>query len=81
MCIRDSLTTIQFRMLNRSKGAAMWSPRAQCDKSRFSAQWRHTLENLSLIHIFSIIHIRRISDRHKAADRRDRPSPLYKKSL
>ncbi len=39
------LTTIQFRMLNRSKGAAMWSPRAQCDKARFSAEWRHTLEN------------------------------------
>ena len=33
-------STIQFRMLNRSKGAAMWSPRAQCDKSRFSALWR-----------------------------------------
>lgn len=39
------LTAVQFRMLNRSKGAAMWSPRAQCDKSRFSAEWRHTLEN------------------------------------
>ena len=37
-------TTIQFRMLNRSKGAAMWSPRAQCDKARFSAEWRRTLE-------------------------------------
>ena len=31
-------TTLQFRMLNRSKGAAMWSPRAQCDKGRFSAE-------------------------------------------
>jgi tRNA uridine 5-carboxymethylaminomethyl modification enzyme len=37
--------TIQFRMLGRSKGAAMWSPRAQCDKSRFSALWRRVLEN------------------------------------
>ena len=38
-------STIQFRMLNRSKGAAMWSPRAQCDKAEFSAEWRRTLEN------------------------------------
>ena len=38
-------TAIQFRMLNRSKGAAMWSPRAQCDKAAFSAEWRHILEN------------------------------------
>ncbi|MBQ5807355.1 MAG: FAD-dependent oxidoreductase, partial [Tidjanibacter sp.] len=38
-------STIQFRMLNRSKGAAMWSPRAQCDKARFSALWREVLEN------------------------------------
>ncbi|MFI3248302.1 MAG: tRNA uridine-5-carboxymethylaminomethyl(34) synthesis enzyme MnmG [Rikenellaceae bacterium] len=38
------LSTIQFRMLNRSKGAAMWSPRAQCDKAKFSAEWRSVLE-------------------------------------
>ncbi len=37
---------IQFRMLNRSKGPAMWSPRAQCDKSLFSNTWRHVLENV-----------------------------------
>ena len=36
---------IQFRMLNRSKGPAMWSPRAQCDKALFSMNWRHLLEN------------------------------------
>lgn len=38
--------TLQFRMLNRSKGPAMWSPRAQCDKQKFSAVWRKTLESL-----------------------------------
>lgn len=38
-------TMIQFRMLNRSKGPAMWSPRAQCDKTKFSQYWRYVLEN------------------------------------
>ncbi|MBR0332018.1 MAG: tRNA uridine-5-carboxymethylaminomethyl(34) synthesis enzyme MnmG [Alistipes sp.] len=37
-------STIQFRMLNRSKGAAMWSPRAQCDKELFTRLWRRELE-------------------------------------
>ena len=45
-------TTLQFRMLNRSKGAAMWSPRAQCDKGRFSAEWRHELENTENLYIW-----------------------------
>ena len=36
---------IQFRMLNLSKGPAMWSPRAQCDKAQFSLNWRKVLEN------------------------------------
>lgn len=36
---------IQFRMLNLSKGPAMWSPRAQCDKMQFSLNWRKVLEN------------------------------------
>lgn len=38
-------TMIQFRMLNLSKGPAMWSPRAQCDKTKFSLFWRTVLEN------------------------------------
>lgn len=38
-------SAIQFRMLNRSKGPAMWSPRAQSDRMKFSALWRTTLEN------------------------------------
>ncbi len=37
-------TAVQFRMLNRSKGPAMWSPRAQSDRMRFAAKWRHLLE-------------------------------------
>ncbi len=44
-------TMIQFRMLNRSKGPAMWSPRAQCDRMLFSREWRKVLEstdNLSI---------------------------------
>lgn len=43
--IITDLSTIQFRMLNLSKGPAMWSPRAQCDKQKFSLLWRKTLEN------------------------------------
>lgn len=38
-------STLQFRMLNRSKGPAMWSPRAQCDKVQFSLYWRKILES------------------------------------
>ena len=45
-------SAIQFRMLNRSKGAAMWSPRAQCDKSQFSREWRHTLENTPNLYLW-----------------------------
>ena len=45
-------TAIQFRMLNRSKGAAMWSPRAQCDKAAFSREWRHTLENTKNLYLW-----------------------------
>ena len=46
------LTAIQFRMLNRSKGAAMWSPRAQCDKYEFSRLWRRTLENTKNLYLW-----------------------------
>lgn len=44
-------TMIQFRMLNRSKGPAMWSPRAQCDKTAFSLFWRRVLENTPNLHL------------------------------
>lgn len=46
-------STLQFRMLNRSKGPAMWSPRAQCDKQLFSACWRNILENSCKLDIYA----------------------------
>lgn len=44
--IISDLTMIQFRMLNRSKGAAMWSPRCQSDRARFTEAWRMALEKV-----------------------------------
>ena len=43
---------IQFRMLNLSKGPAMWSPRAQCDKMNFSSNWRYLLETIPNLSIW-----------------------------
>lgn len=45
-------TAIQFRMLNRSKGPAMWSPRSQSDRQKFILEWRHILENLDNLYIW-----------------------------
>lgn len=45
-------STLQFRMLNRSKGPAMWSPRAQCDKIKFSLYWRKILESNCKLSIY-----------------------------
>ena len=45
-------TAIQFRMLNRSKGPAMWSPRAQCDRTRFIGEWRRRLDATENLHIW-----------------------------
>ena len=46
-------STLQFRMLNRSKGPAMWSPRAQCDKIQFSVNWRKILESACKLDIYA----------------------------
>ncbi len=43
---------IQFRMLNRSKGPAMWSPRAQCDRQKFTTEWRKVLEQTANLGIW-----------------------------
>lgn len=52
MGIVTDRTSIQFRMLNRSKGPAMWSPRAQCDRGKFIWAWREILENTPNLHIW-----------------------------
>ena len=51
--IVTDMTGIQFKMLNMSKGPAMWSPRAQCDKYRFSQQWREELEHTENLDLFA----------------------------
>ena len=53
MGIVTDASTLQFRMLNRSKGPAMWSPRAQCDKSAFSSNWRRILTNHCKLSIYA----------------------------
>lgn len=52
MGIITDRTSIQFRMLNRSKGPAMWSPRSQCDRTKFSGLWRETLENMQHLYMW-----------------------------
>jgi len=52
MGIVTDLTAIQFRMLNRSKGPAMWSPRAQSDRQKFIEKWRETLDNTPNLYVW-----------------------------
>lgn len=52
MGIITDRTSIQFRMLNRSKGPAMWSPRSQCDRTKFSNLWRETIENMPHLYMW-----------------------------
>ena len=58
--------SIQFRMLNRSKGPAMWSPRAQCDRMKFSQYWREVLENTPNLHMWQDIATELIVENGKA---------------
>src|SRR5438067_12122676 len=50
--IVTDLSLIQFRMLNKSKGPAMWSPRAQSDRMLFSLKWREMLENTANVYFY-----------------------------
>ena len=52
MGIVSDATAIQFRMLNRSKGPAVWSPRAQCDRGKFIWKWREMLDQTPLLDIW-----------------------------
>jgi len=52
MGIVTDRTSIQFRMLNKSKGPAMWSPRAQSDRMKFSEEWRNILENIDNLNLW-----------------------------
>ena len=58
-------STIQFRMLNRSKGPAMWSPRAQCDRVYYSFNWRYILENTQNLSIWQDVVNSLILDKEK----------------
>ncbi len=58
-------STIQFRMLNRSKGPAMWSPRAQCDRQHFSLNWRFLLENTPNLNLWQDTVVRFLFDAKK----------------
>lgn len=57
--------SIQFRMLNRSKGPAMWSPRAQCDRMKFSQYWREILENIPNLDMWQDIAVELIVEEGK----------------
>ena len=57
---------IQFRMLNRSKGPAMWSPRAQCDRQKFTMEWRKELEKTKNLNIWQEHAIKVIIEEDKA---------------
>ena len=58
-------TAIQFRMLNRSKGPAMWSPRAQCDRAKFIWTWREILENTANLSIWQDQVVELITEKKK----------------
>lgn len=60
-------STLQFRMLNRSKGPAMWSPRAQCDKIAFSQNWCKILVSNSFIDIYEGIAVSFLFENRKIA--------------
>ncbi len=70
--------SIQFRMLNRSKGPAMWSPRAQCDRMKFSQYWRETLENIPALDMWQDIATELLVEDGKAVGVRTQMGATFK---
>ena len=70
-------STLQFRMLNRSKGPAMWSPRAQCDKIAFSQNWYKILISNSFIDIYEGIAVSFLFENQKIAGVRTEDGKIF----
>ena len=71
-------TTLQFRMLNKSKGPAMWSPRAQCDKIQFSLEWRKILESHCKLDIYEDLATSFLFENSKIAGVRTNTGAIFK---
>ena len=67
MGIVTDKSAIQFRMLNRSKGPAMWSPRAQSDRMQFISEWRKTLDNTPNLFLWQDVVTELIIDKNRVA--------------
>jgi tRNA uridine 5-carboxymethylaminomethyl modification enzyme len=82
MGIVSDMTAIQFRMLNRSKGPAMWSPRAQSDRMRYMEKWRETLDSIPNLFIWqdSVINLI-IKNNEVAGVKTDLDVEFYAKSV
>lgn len=70
-------STLQFRMLNRSKGPAMWSPRAQCDKLQYSANWRNILVNHCNLSIYEDIAVSFLFENSKICGIRTKGGQIF----
>ena len=75
--VTDS-TTLQFRMLNKSKGPAMWSPRAQCDKIQFSLSWRKILESACKLDIYEDLAVSFLFENSKICGVRTNTGAIFK---
>ena len=74
-------TAIQFRMLNRSKGPAMWSPRSQSDRMQFIIKWREILDNTKNLHIWQDTVTELLFDNNCVKGVKTQTSTFYAKSI